>query len=580
LVTPTVGNLKVDHKAFVTFFGHFQGEYSPAERERLVAASDRLIEDTKRRWDGAFFTPTAWVDEAHKMLDESLGSDWRDEYVVWDCCWGTGNLTRDYRFKELYCSTLIADELQLGSKYNPEAVKFQYDFLSEIGLEGLPPEAEGLKRAFAEGRKVLFLVNPPYAASGSIGMDLNERNKGVADTSVLSAMYKYGQSRQQLYAQFFYKMAELGGTVAAFTKPLFLTGGSYKKFREFWFGRYRMQAGMLFQASEFADVSGQWGIMFSVWQDGQDDRTEWTIFLNRSSDDLECPVEAFGEKVLYNLDGKTPCSKWVRTEVKGIKTHDAPQISSALNVKPSGRGRLVDSAIGYMQNHSNTVYYNPNFCCLVSGCFSGANGLSVIPANFRKCCALFTARRTIIGKHANWINDKDEYEAPNEQHPDYEQWNTDAIVYALFNTASNQSSLRDVEYKGKTWQIKNEWFWLPKQTMLDLANEHHNEAVYADARTDQDRFVYTALQSLTLSPDAQAVLDKASELVMATFEYREIAADEHPEWHVNTWDAGWYQVKLLLKQYMPAELKAFRVLYRALEDRLREGVYEFGFLRR
>jgi hypothetical protein len=36
----------------------------------------------------------------------------------------------------------------------------------------------------------------------------------------------------------------------------------------------------------------------------------------------------------------------------------------------------------------------------------------------------------------------------------------------------------------------------------------------------------------------------------------------------------------LLKQYLPADLKAFQVLYRQLEDRLREGVYDLGFLRR
>jgi hypothetical protein len=59
-----------------------------------------------------------------------------------------------------------------------------------------------------------------------------------------------------------------------------------------------------------------------------------------------------------------------------------------------------------------------------------------------------------------------------------------------------------------------------------------------------------------------------------------MAADEHPEWHIQTWDTGYYQLKLLLKQYIPGELKAFRELYKVLENRLREGVYTLGFLRR
>jgi len=533
--------------------------------------------------DKESFSPKIWANEAHKMLDANLGPNWKEEYVVWDCAWGTGNLTRDYRFKELYCSTLIEDELQLGGKYNSEAVKFQYDFLSEIGIEGLPKAAEGLKKAFTEGKKVLFLVNPPYGTANNAGTKEGDHKGDIAKTGIHAEMKECGRAKGQLYAQFIYKMVQLGGTVAMFSKPLFLTGCSFKKFREFWFAKYRMADGMLFQASEFADVSSQWGVMFSLWQAGQDERVEWPISLRRSSDDLARPVESFGEKVLYNLDGKEPCSKWVREEIKGLKAFDAPQMASALNVKQVGRGLSASGSIGCLVSGSNSVYKNGTGTFILSSCATvgpNAGSFSVIPVNFRKCCALFTARRTITGKHANWINDKDEYQAPNEKHPEYEQWNTDAIVYSLFNTASNQSSLRDVEYKGKLWQIKNEWFWLPRQKILALADNQGNDEVYQDAKTYKDRYVYGILGDLSLSPKAQVVLDKATELVEKTFEYREMANDEHPEWCINTWDAGYYQVKLLLKAYMRDELKAFSMLYKELSDELREGVYEFGFLRR
>jgi hypothetical protein len=300
----------------------------------------------------------------------------------------------------------------------------------------------------------------------------------------------------------------------------------------------------------------------------------------RSTNDPAHPIECIGTKVLYNLDDGVPASKWVRQEVKGLKTHDAPQMASALVVNQKGRGLLVEDHIGYMASGANSIYKNGTGTFLVSSSASvGANagGFSVIPANFRKCCALFTARRTI---KRTWLNWQDEYSAPNEQHPDYEQWNTDAIVYSLFNPKSNQSSLRDIAYKGKTWQIHNQWFWLARQRMITLADEQHNDAVYQDARTDAERYVHTTLAALTLTADAQAVLDKATDLLVKTFEYRERAADEHPEWHSNTWDAGWYQVKLLLKQHLPADLKAFQVLYHKLGNRLREGVYTLGFLRK
>ena len=105
LVSP-FGNIQINGDAYNSFIGFFNREYSPKEKMRFAEISDRLIEDTNRRNKGEFYTPTLFVDYAHKMISETLGENWKNEYVVWDNCCGTKNLTRDYRFKELYCSTL------------------------------------------------------------------------------------------------------------------------------------------------------------------------------------------------------------------------------------------------------------------------------------------------------------------------------------------------------------------------------------------------------------------------------------------------------------------------------------------
>ena len=80
--------------------------------------------------------------------------------------------------------------------------------------------------------------------------------------------------------------------------------------------------------------------------------------------------------------------------------------------------------------------------------------------------------------------------------------------------------------------------------------------------------------------ECQELLSKATELVELSFKYRKELYKEHPEYNLQCWDAGWYQVKKILKEYFPDELKEFNIMYKSFEDRMREGIYEFGFLRR
>ena len=110
--------------------------------------------------------------------------------------------------------------------------------------------------------------------------------------------------------------------------------------------------------------------------------------------------------------------------------------------------------------------------------------------------------------------------------------------------------------------------------------EANNQDIISDLSLNakSERFVYEKLQSITLSDDAQQVLDLATELVKDTMQYRDDYNTKHPEYHINTWDAGWYQIKAVVKEYLPERLKQFTDLYKQLEDRMRPLVYELGFL--
>ena len=135
-----------------------------------------------------------------------------------------------------------------------------------------------------------------------------------------------------------------------------------------------------------------------------------------------------------------------------------------------------------------------------------------------------------------------------------------------------------MDYKGKKWDIKNEFFWMSKQEIADLAQKNNNKDCYDDAISSDERFVYKYLQNITLSPEAQAVLDYANKLVHESFKYREDFNKNHPEYQI--WDCGYYQLKALWKEYMPKEFAEFRSLYNKLADKMRPMVYELGFLKK
>ena len=118
--------------------------------------------------------------------------------------------------------------------------------------------------------------------------------------------------------------------------------------------------------------------------------------------------------------------------------------------------------------------------------------------------------------------------------------------------------------------------------MKQLADDNEFDELYQDAIVfNQERFVYQELQKVIpqLSQDAIDILNKANDLVIKSFQERKRLHNLHPEWHLNAWDAGWYQIKLILKDCMKDELDELAALYKKFENRMREGVYKFGFLK-
>ena len=172
--------------------------------------------------------------------------------------------------------------------------------------------------------------------------------------------------------------------------------------------------------------------------------------------------------------------------------------------------------------------------------------------------------------------------APNVDDPVYKNFEADSLVYSLFESKSQQSSLRGVLYKNKSWDVQNQFFFVPSKDMAEWADEAGLDATYAEANAAPDRHMVMVLAEAEpfMSDEAKAVLTEARRLVRASMKYRALFDDEHPECQVRNFDASWYQVKAVLKEYMPEERKKFRELTKKLADRMRPAVYGLGFLRK
>jgi hypothetical protein len=267
---------------------------------------------------------------------------------------------------------------------------------------------------------------------------------------------------------------------------------------------------------------------------------------------------------------------WVKQHNSKIKTV-VPNLSSTLQVKDTKK-LGVEGMICVLNNGTNRIEKNEKECAFLSSMYSGNIGVPVTFNNFLKSTALFASRKSI---KPTWQNMKDEYYVPNENHENYNNFKLDSIVYSIFNNRSYQSSLRNVIYRGNTYNIKNEFFWMSKNDMVEISNQNNYNELHRDAVTDSDRYVHTLLFGEEgiynqLSDEAKDVLDSATNLVKLSFGMRRNFANDTN--HLNSWDAGYAQLKLLWKEYYPEQFKEFRAKYKVLEDKMRPMVYELGFL--
>ena len=436
-------------------------------RDYLLERRDSLIPLDERSFKGAYYTPLHVVDKAYDKLTETLGKNWQKDYIVWDMCCGVGNLeVKHSNPRNIYMSTLDQADIDVmkATKTCVAAQRFQYDYLNDditdfgqidYSLSHKVPAP--LRAAIAAGKKILVLINPPYAEVGTRGVTevkLGVENKtGVATTRVGESMTHYGYASRELFAQF---VARIGiemptATVAMFSTMKYINAPNFEKFRQAWNALY--QGGFVVHNQAFDGLSSKFPIGFLIWKTDQAAAIK-TPITEISVDVLDKNALAIGEKVYCNVPNTQLLTNWIGRQ-KSNQVDALPLINATTpTTKTTGvrRTKWADGAIGHMLCDSNDVQHAEQETAVFSSVHSigHAGGFFITPDNLLQAMVVFSVRKLV---RPTWLNDRDQFLQPSA--PITDEFKTDCLIWTLFNRGNLTAGAHDLEWNGKTWSLVN-----------------------------------------------------------------------------------------------------------------------------
>jgi hypothetical protein len=256
-------------KAHTEFWNKYERPPKQEYWDYIVGRRDLLVPQDVRERKGSFFTPQIWVELSQRYLTDVLGEDWQDEYYVWDCAAGTGNLLNGLTNKyNIYASTLdkqdvdvMHDRIKNGANLLEDHV-FQFDFLND-SFDKLPQGLQNIINDPEKRKKLVIYINPPYAEADN---RKGEGRSGVA-VSLIHQKYsaKMGYTKREMYIQFLTRIYfEIQGCMLAdFSKLKNLQAPKFVEFRKFF--KAKLEKCFIVPANSFDNVTGSFPIGFKIW---------------------------------------------------------------------------------------------------------------------------------------------------------------------------------------------------------------------------------------------------------------------------------------------------------------------------
>ena len=425
-------------KAYHQFWNHYQRPPREEYWEYILNRRDLLVPQDVRERKGSFFTPQQWVELSQQYLAEVFGDNWQDEYYIWDCAAGTGNLLAGLTNKyHIWASTLdtadvkVMKEIAHNKALNLlESHIFQFDFLNDgitedkngnlisslKDCEKIPQPLRDILSDPEKTKKLIIYINPPYAEGDNIK---GEGRKGLHISLIHNKYQKLmGEASSELFAQFLMRIyKEIPNCqLANFSKLKNLQAPNFSDFRKEY--RAKLEKIFLVPAKTFDNVEGSFPISFQIWNTTQKEtftQIEADVY-NKKSEPLEPKHIA-----VYN---RKYISQWLETVSKKISTNYIGHLASVGNDFQNQRMCFID-------NKEKSKWKK------------GGRHTRITPENLIPIAVYLSARHCIP---ATWINDRDQFFYPEDTWLTDKEFQTNCLIFTLFHSQNNVSSREGTNY--------------------------------------------------------------------------------------------------------------------------------------
>jgi hypothetical protein len=548
---------------------------------------DMLTEENRRRFEGEFYTPLIFAKKAIHYLESVLGNDWykSGKFRIWDMAAGTGNL--EYHlpaesYKYLYLSTLHNSEVDNLKKIFPGSTCFQYDYLNDDVNLLFYEQSITIKRPWKMPDSLksdlknpdinwIVFINPPFATAQDARAD-GVSKKGVSKTNIEKIMFeeKIKHAKRELFIQFMFRISKempKNTYLGIFSTLKYLNAPDSIDFRDCFFN-YKFEKGFLFHSKAFQDITGSFPIGFLIWNLAKqsDNRTVEIDILDKDSN-------LVGVKHLRLIKKNEVLNNWF-PRPKNSDLYIMPPLSNGITVKSNNVDKRHRSSPDFLASicSNGNDFQHSKYVTILSSPNASAGAFTVNEDNFEKSLVLHAVKK--IPKHT-WLNDRNQFLTPtSELSSDFIQ---DCVIWSLFSNSNETTSLMDVEYLGKLYDIKNNFFpflisevknWVIKDPDFKIK-----------MLNDYDRFVAKWLHSnRTLSFHSQIVLDFARSIYKIFYSNLNFLITK--DMKIDSWDAGWVQIRRCLAKHNFAsdEFILLSNAHNSLARKIEPFIYEYGFL--